>query len=80
MRDSHHSADVHGWIVIHEQRYELAQIGHDFCIVRGSQSFQIEPGNKAVVVVEIDGRQRSRSVKVTSREGNRINFEPQRRL
>ena len=55
-----HSSKVRGWLVVCGVQYELAQVGPDFCIVRGPVSAQVlsETEIQAELIIEVDGDQR----------------------
>jgi hypothetical protein len=55
-----HSSKVRGWLLVCGVQYELAQVGPDFCIVRGRLSLQVlsESEMQAELVIEVDGDQR----------------------
>lgn len=54
-----YSSQVAGWLVIHNQRLPLAQVGPTGCVLRDETS--LSPGN-AVVIVEVDGQISERRV------------------
>ncbi len=54
-----YSSQVAGWLVIHNQRLPLAQVGPTSCILRDDAS--LSPG-AAMVIVEVDGQISERRV------------------
>lgn len=54
-----YSSQVAGWLVIHDQRLPLAQVGPTSCVLRHEAC--LSPGN-AVVIVEVDGQISERQV------------------
>jgi hypothetical protein len=49
---SPYSSNVRGWLVVGEQRLELAQVGPDRCVLRQPLD---APPSAAELVIEIDG-------------------------
>lgn len=56
-----YSSQVAGWLVIHDQRLPLAQVGPTSCVLRDEAC--LSPGN-AVVIVEVDGQATERRVMI----------------
>ena len=56
---STYSSNVRGWLVVGEQRLELAQVGPDRCVLRQSLD---APPSAAELVIEIDGEVRHQAV------------------
>jgi hypothetical protein len=50
-----HSSTIRGWLEANGQRFPLAQVGPDYCVVRHSVA---TPPTDAELVIEIDGDQR----------------------
>ena len=76
MTTKNHSASVSGWLVINDHRYELAQVGEDFCILRDDPPRWSTLGNIASVVVEVDGLQSVRPVKIVFCNDRKVDFRP----
>lgn len=54
-----YSSQVAGWLVIHDQRLPLAQVGPTSCVLRDAAC--LSPG-VAMVIVEVDGQISERRV------------------
>ena len=59
---SSYSSSVRGWLVVGEQRLELAQVGPDRCVLRQSLD---APPSAAELVIEINGDFRHHAVFLT---------------
>ena len=59
-----YSSQVRGWLVIAGVKYELAQVGPDFCILREPLSTELSISDtlKAELTIEVDGDHRTVSV------------------
>ena len=63
-----YSSRVRGWLVIAEVKYELAQVGPDFCILREpiSKNSFLSSDIPAELMIEVDGKQREVAVILSS--------------
>ena len=59
-----YSSQVRGWLVIAGVKYELAQVGPDFCILREPLSTELSISDtlKAELTIEVDGDHRTVAV------------------
>jgi hypothetical protein len=74
-----YSSSARGWLNVDGQRYELAQVGPDFCILRNPLSGSDMSRTDAIVelVIEIDGVTSKVMVKLQSAHSSsprKLNF------